>query len=73
MLGYAHWTIGCGVGRNEVHVEVDLGILRCGLGWSNKPGIAVLQHGEENRVRGMHAHGHAADFNDEAETFDFGG
>ena len=54
---------------DQVNVEFDL---RAAAMRSQNPhsGLAAF---EEVRIRRMHAHRHAPDFNDEAETLDFGG
>jgi len=52
----------------EIDVELDLSV----LGIAHESGVAVLQKGKKVGIAGPHAHRHAADFNGEAETFDFG-
>ena len=61
--------IGVGIASlraRQVDVELDFSTIR----GSYESGIAVLQHGKKAGVAGIHADGHAPDFDDEAELLD---
>ena len=69
LLGYRNLRIRIRESRwLEIDVELDLSV----LGIAHESGVAVLQKGKKVGIAGPHAHRHAADFNGEAETFDFG-
>ncbi len=69
-MPHLHFGIAIGnVGRREFDVEDNLCLSRV----AHETGIPALQHIEEARVGRIQAHGHAPDFNHEAETLDFSG